>query len=121
MYNAVNWEKADSATYPNITVCQRSFFDSNKLKCEDLLCSVGKHAKLSSLFLAHNISDKLANYLLIMVDPGYHNYYTAMASNPTLFGTFFKNSIAAEAAELDKALARLNSTAEQLFHKLAIE
>ena len=77
----------------------------------------------SSSVLALNISDSLANYLLIMVDPGYGFYYNNMVNNPTGLGLgeIFKQSVADEQKALNETLTRLNMTGLELFRELAVE
>ena len=98
------WETAEKVQYPYLTVCHPRFF--NKTKLEE-----------------HNIDDRLANYMIMTLDPSMEVLSEVLEGEirgdytdgfPTL------SDMQGLEDDLQAVLSRENATIGQLFKKVAI-
>ncbi len=103
--------------YPNLTVSHSKFFDNNLLK------GIFVHyAKISSKFvmkllvLDYNISNTLANYMTMVLDPNVKNF----AKNILTYRPGNKERLNQLNQDLELILDERNVTVLELFYRVAI-
>ena len=92
------WDSAQQLQYPYLTVCHPRYFNKTKLG-------------------EHGISDTLANYMVVSLDPGM-NLMKALARGEARAPT--KAEVLGLDAELQGILKEENVTLVELFKKVAI-
>ena len=88
--------------YPNITLCHPKYFDNGKLR-------------------AHNISNELANYMTLVMDPSLPSLIEFMLSNLTGTAEIYSRIIATYEPQLDAILELHQMTLLELYKAVAIE
>ena len=98
---SVEWKKATTMVYPNITICFPKYFDNRKL-------------------VKYNISNSLANYMTFALNPSLNDFVDFMLSGLTGTSREFETMLEKEAANLDSVLNDRNLTIIELFKAVAM-
>ncbi len=67
------------------------------------------------------MTDELANYITLALDPGLSGFYNYMASDESGMGSSFRDAMDNMAMQLDTILSQFNITLDVLFEELALE
>ena len=100
LVDAIDWRRADAIIYPNITICDSMFFSKTKMD-------------------ALNISNHMANYLAMGLNPNSGNLFRWYSSE-----TFVPNYtliMKGLELELDQILLKHNVGMNQLVKMIAVE
>ena len=97
---AVEWKRAKTLEYPNITICHSKYFHTDRLQM-------------------YNITNTLANYMTLALDPSLNDFISFMLSGVTGTADLFRKMLEQQALELDQVLTTYNMTLLELFQSVA--